>query len=165
MSDLLEISAQGVLVCSHFKSATEMDAHSKFLYSLEQKNGHKSFIHAVRTESGDLWTEPTESRRQTISFYLSRASSWAYQSSLSWTSWSSPKHGEWTSARYRRPPCRVLQGILDSNRVGCARCPTGQHEHCSAPILTLLLKKEDPTDLKNGRPVSLLCTASWSQKH
>ncbi|KAK3527834.1 hypothetical protein QTP86_006899 [Hemibagrus guttatus] len=54
MNDLLDITAQGALVRSRFKSAAEMDAPSKFFFSLEQKNGQKRFIHAVRTESGDL---------------------------------------------------------------------------------------------------------------
>ncbi|KAK3569357.1 hypothetical protein QTP86_026788 [Hemibagrus guttatus] len=69
MNDLLDITAQGALVRSRFKSAAEMDAPSKFFFSLEQKNGQKRFIHAVRTESGDLLSEPTEIRKQTASFY------------------------------------------------------------------------------------------------
>ncbi|KAK3509240.1 hypothetical protein QTP70_025587, partial [Hemibagrus guttatus] len=69
MNDLLDITAQGALVHSRFKSAAEMDAPSKFFFSLEQKNGQKRFIHAVRTESGDLLSEPTEIRKQTVSFY------------------------------------------------------------------------------------------------
>ncbi|KAK3568710.1 hypothetical protein QTP86_013881, partial [Hemibagrus guttatus] len=68
MNDLLDITAQGALVRSRFKSAAEMDA-PKFFFSLEQKNGQKRFIHAVRTESGDLLSEPTEIRKQTVSFY------------------------------------------------------------------------------------------------
>ncbi|KAK3562249.1 hypothetical protein QTP86_032586, partial [Hemibagrus guttatus] len=69
MNDLLDITAQGALVCSRFKSAAEMDAPSKFFFSLEQKNGQKRFIHAVRTESGDLLSQPTEIHKQTVSFY------------------------------------------------------------------------------------------------
>ncbi|KAK3533143.1 hypothetical protein QTP70_010181 [Hemibagrus guttatus] len=69
MNDLLDITAQGALVCSRFKSAAEMDAPSKFFFSLEQKNGQKRFIHAVRTESGDLLSESTEIHKQTVSFY------------------------------------------------------------------------------------------------
>ncbi|KAK3534608.1 hypothetical protein QTP86_016758 [Hemibagrus guttatus] len=41
----------------------------KLITRLEQKNGQKRFIHAVRTESGDLLSEPTEIRKQTVSFY------------------------------------------------------------------------------------------------
>ncbi|KAK3547815.1 hypothetical protein QTP86_031794 [Hemibagrus guttatus] len=69
MNDLLDITAQAALVRSCFKSAAEMDAPSKLFFSLEQKNGQKRFIHAVRTESGDLLSEPTEIRKQTVSFY------------------------------------------------------------------------------------------------
>ncbi|KAK3510779.1 hypothetical protein QTP70_022486 [Hemibagrus guttatus] len=35
----------------------------------KQKNGQKRFIHAVRTESGDLLSESTEIRKQTVNFY------------------------------------------------------------------------------------------------
>ncbi|KAK3557976.1 hypothetical protein QTP86_005635 [Hemibagrus guttatus] len=69
MNDLLDVTAQGALVRSHFTSVTEMDNPSEFFFSLEQKNGQKRFIHAVRTESGDLLSEPTEIRKQTVSFY------------------------------------------------------------------------------------------------
>ncbi|KAK3511548.1 hypothetical protein QTP70_009337 [Hemibagrus guttatus] len=75
MNDLLDITAQGALVRSRFKSAAEMDAPSKFFFSLEQKNGQKRFIHAVRTESGDLLSESTEIRKQTVSFYSKMYSS------------------------------------------------------------------------------------------
>ncbi|KAK3568147.1 hypothetical protein QTP86_032001 [Hemibagrus guttatus] len=69
MNDLLDITAQGALVHSRFKSAAKMDAPSKFFFSLEKKNGQKRFIHAVRTESGDLLSESTEIHKQTGSFY------------------------------------------------------------------------------------------------
>ncbi|KAK3539679.1 hypothetical protein QTP70_011538 [Hemibagrus guttatus] len=65
----LDFTAQGALVRSRFTSVTEMDAPSKFFFSLEQKNGQKRFIHAVPTESGDLLSEPTEIRKQTVHFY------------------------------------------------------------------------------------------------
>ncbi|XP_053533103.1 transposon TX1 uncharacterized 149 kDa protein isoform X1 [Ictalurus punctatus] len=69
MNDLLGITAQGALVRSRFKSMNEMDAPSTFFFGLEQKNGQKRFIHAVRTESGDLLSDPAEIRKQTVSFY------------------------------------------------------------------------------------------------
>ncbi|KAK3567663.1 hypothetical protein QTP86_020408, partial [Hemibagrus guttatus] len=72
MNDLLDITAQGALVRSRFKSAAEMDTPSKFFFSLERKNGQKRFIHAVRTESGDLLSEPTEIRKQTLSKQAAR---------------------------------------------------------------------------------------------
>ncbi|KAK3544486.1 hypothetical protein QTP86_013151 [Hemibagrus guttatus] len=70
MNDLLDITAQGALVRSRFKSAAEMDVPSKFFFSLEHKNERqKRFIHAVRTESGDLLSEPAKICKQTVSFY------------------------------------------------------------------------------------------------
>ncbi|KAK3535352.1 hypothetical protein QTP70_009669 [Hemibagrus guttatus] len=69
LDELLDTTVQGVLVRSRFKSATEMDAPSKFFFSLEKKNGQKRFIHALRTDSGELVTDPTEIRKQTVSFY------------------------------------------------------------------------------------------------
>lgn len=55
-----------------------MDAPSKFFFGFESNNGQKRFIHAVQTESGDLVSEPTEIREQTVSFY-----SRLYESELS----------------------------------------------------------------------------------
>ncbi|KAI4873043.1 hypothetical protein NFI96_028700 [Prochilodus magdalenae] len=48
---------------------SEMDAPSKLFFGLEQKNGQKRFMHAVRTESGDLLSEPAEIRKWTVSFF------------------------------------------------------------------------------------------------
>ncbi|KAK3509008.1 hypothetical protein QTP70_018515, partial [Hemibagrus guttatus] len=49
--------------------ATGNRGHTGSPQNLEQKNGQKRFIHAVRTESGDLLSEPTEIRKQTVCFY------------------------------------------------------------------------------------------------
>ncbi|KAL7824703.1 hypothetical protein SRHO_G00344630 [Serrasalmus rhombeus] len=69
LADLLGITAQGALVCSCFRNVTELDAPSKFFFGLERKNGQKRFLHAVRSESGDLVSEPSEIRQQTVSFF------------------------------------------------------------------------------------------------
>ncbi|KAI4874455.1 hypothetical protein NFI96_004290 [Prochilodus magdalenae] len=50
-------------------SASEMDAPSKFFFGLEQKNGQRRFVHAVRTESGDFLSEPAEIRKWTVTFF------------------------------------------------------------------------------------------------
>ncbi|KAI4887913.1 hypothetical protein NFI96_014527 [Prochilodus magdalenae] len=70
LADLLGARVQGALVRSRFQSVSEMDAPSKFFFGLEQKNGQKRFMHAVRTESGDLLSEPAEIRKRTVSFFL-----------------------------------------------------------------------------------------------
>ncbi|KAI4874446.1 hypothetical protein NFI96_005561, partial [Prochilodus magdalenae] len=69
LADLLGARVQGALVHSRFQSASEMDAPSKFFFGLEQKNGQRSFMHAVRTESGDLLSKPAEIRKRTVSFF------------------------------------------------------------------------------------------------
>ncbi|KAL7842571.1 hypothetical protein SRHO_G00242600 [Serrasalmus rhombeus] len=69
LADLLGITAQGALVRSRFRNVTELDAPSKFFFGLERKNRQKRFMHAVRSESGDLISEPSEIRQQTVSFF------------------------------------------------------------------------------------------------
>ncbi|KAL7839157.1 hypothetical protein SRHO_G00258150 [Serrasalmus rhombeus] len=69
LADLLGITAQGALVRSRFRNVTELDAPSKFFFGLERKNGQKRFMYVVRSESGDLVSEPSEIRQQTVSFF------------------------------------------------------------------------------------------------
>ncbi|KAL7849374.1 hypothetical protein SRHO_G00209970 [Serrasalmus rhombeus] len=69
LADLQGITAQGVLLCCLFQCVSEMDAPSKFFFGFERRNGQKRFMHAVRTESGDLLSEPSEIRQQTVSFF------------------------------------------------------------------------------------------------
>ncbi|KAI4899122.1 hypothetical protein NFI96_006349 [Prochilodus magdalenae] len=69
LADLLGARVQGALVRSRFQSASEMDAPSKFFFGLEQKNIQRRFMHAVRTESGDLLSEPAEIRKRTVGFF------------------------------------------------------------------------------------------------
>ncbi|KAK3558072.1 hypothetical protein QTP86_007318 [Hemibagrus guttatus] len=182
MNDLLDITAQGALVRSRFKSAAEMDAPSKFFFSLEQKNGQKRFIHAVRTESGDLLSEPTEIRNQTVSFY----------SKLYSSEWSGaqvvedsflvglPKR---TARELDRELHEALQRMENGRASGIDGLPAEFYKafwavigqdvldvlwdsvqsgdlplSCRRAVLTLLLKKGDLTHLMNWRPVSLLCT-------
>lgn len=69
LKDLLEKRAQGALVRSRFRDVSGMDAPSKFFFSLEQKNGQKRLIQALRSESGSLLTETTDIRRRATAFY------------------------------------------------------------------------------------------------
>lgn len=52
LDDMLGRKAQGALVRSRIQNVYEMDAPSKYFFNLEQKNGRKKFIHAVRSETG-----------------------------------------------------------------------------------------------------------------
>lgn len=47
LADLLGLRAQGALVRSCFQNIAEMDAPSKFFYSLEKKNGQNCLIHCI----------------------------------------------------------------------------------------------------------------------
>lgn len=49
----------------------EMDVPSKFFFSLERKSGQNKTIHALRSESGTLLTDPMDIRRRAFSFYES----------------------------------------------------------------------------------------------
>lgn len=47
LADLLGLRAQGALVRSRFQNFVEMDAPSKFFFSLEKKNGQNRLIHCI----------------------------------------------------------------------------------------------------------------------
>ncbi len=63
LADLLGHKAQGVLVRSRFQSIDQMDAPSKYFFSLEKKNGQRRLIQALRSEDGGLLIDPTDIRR------------------------------------------------------------------------------------------------------
>ncbi len=69
LADLLGGKTQGSLVRSRFQSVDQMDAPSKFFFSLEKKNGQSRAIHAMRSESGGLLTNPADIRKRTVTFY------------------------------------------------------------------------------------------------
>ncbi|KAK3526475.1 hypothetical protein QTP70_029653, partial [Hemibagrus guttatus] len=145
MNDLLDVTAQGALVRSRFTSVTEMDAPSKLFFSLEQKNGQKRFIHAVRTESGDLLSEATEIRKQTVHFYSKLYNSESSGAQIVEESFLKdlPKLSEQAA--------RELDGELTLTE---CQLPLS----CRRAILTLLPKKGVLTHLKNWLSVSIPCT-------
>ena len=63
LDDFLNVRAQGALVCSRFQNLTQMDAPSKFFFSLERKNGQSKLIHCLLTETGQ------EIRKRAVGFY------------------------------------------------------------------------------------------------
>ncbi len=69
LAELLGVKTQGALVRSRFVSLDQMDAPSKFFFSLERKNGQKRIIHALRSEEGILLSNPVAIRRRAIGFY------------------------------------------------------------------------------------------------
>lgn len=69
LADLLGGKTQGALVRSRFQSLDQMDAPSKFFFNLEKKNGQSRAIHALRSESGGLLTDPADIRKRAVTFY------------------------------------------------------------------------------------------------
>lgn len=51
LADLLGYKTQGALVRSRFQIIDQMDAPSKYFFSLEKKNGQRRFIYALRSEN------------------------------------------------------------------------------------------------------------------
>ncbi len=52
LADLLGTRSQGALIRSRFQSISEMDAPSKFFFSLERKNGQRKSIQCLKSEDG-----------------------------------------------------------------------------------------------------------------
>ncbi|KAL0151602.1 hypothetical protein M9458_053119, partial [Cirrhinus mrigala] len=46
-----------------------MDAPSKYFFSMEKKNGQKRFIYALRSEDGELLSDPADIRGRAVMFY------------------------------------------------------------------------------------------------
>lgn len=68
LADLLGLKTQGALVRSRFLSIEQMDAPSKYFFSLEKKNGQKHFLHALRSEAVIL-SSHAEIRKRAYGFY------------------------------------------------------------------------------------------------
>lgn len=69
LGDLLAVKVQGALVRSRFQNIDQMDAPTKFFFNLEKKNGQKRLIHALRSESGMLLSDPIDIRKRAVCFY------------------------------------------------------------------------------------------------
>ncbi|KAI3370929.1 hypothetical protein L3Q82_023482, partial [Scortum barcoo] len=142
LADLLGSKAQGALVRSHFQSTALMDASSSFFFGLEKKNGQSRFIHALRSDKGQLLTEAGEIRRRAVQFYAQ-----LYQS-------------EYTEDQQRAGGSSDLRGSVCSAAEVLSESLSDRSLPRSSrrAVLTLLPKKGDLQDIKNWRPVSLLCT-------
>ncbi|XP_040928666.1 transposon TX1 uncharacterized 149 kDa protein [Betta splendens] len=69
LDNLLGTRAQGALVRSRFQSVTDMDAPSRFFFSLEKRNGQNKSIHSLRSAAGVILEEPGDIRRRAVEFY------------------------------------------------------------------------------------------------
>ncbi len=69
LADLLGGKTQGSFIRSQFQSVDQMDAPSKFFFSLEKKNGQSRAIHALHSKSGGLLMDPADIRKRAVTFY------------------------------------------------------------------------------------------------
>lgn len=67
--DMLEVKAQRALVQSHFLNGNQLDAPTKYFFSLEKKNGRNRFLHALRSEARILLFDQTDIRKRAVEFY------------------------------------------------------------------------------------------------
>lgn len=166
-----------------------MDVPSKFFFNMEQKNGRKKFIHAVRTESGELVTEPSDIRRAARSFYsnLFRSELVGQGDGEQYFLDDLPKLTEGSAKMLDgivslKELYVALMGMENGRAPGIDGLPAEFYKSfwsvlgndlqqvlnnsvrkgilplsCRRAVLTLLPKSGDLTDLRQWRPVSLLC--------
>ena len=192
LNDLLEKKAQGALIRSRFRNVSEMDAPSKFFFGLEQKNGQRRLIHALRSESGFLLTKTSDIRKRATEFYskLFRKEYHEKQVLSDVFLKDLPKLSEDSAERLDRALTleelhAAVMGIENGRSAGIDGLPAEFYKSfwsvigqdlldmlnasvagdklplsCRRAVLTLVPKKGDLTDLKQWRPLSLLCIDS-----
>ncbi|KAK3552229.1 hypothetical protein QTP86_006020 [Hemibagrus guttatus] len=186
MADPLGTKAQGALIRSRFKEANEMNAPSKYFFGLEKKNGQSRLIHTLHTGNGQYITHTDEIRRYATDFYqdLYRSEHRHSKELLDIFYQGLPKVSSEDNAALEGPlVLEELQVALNTMPGGKAPGIDGLpvefwkelgedvlealkescRERCLAlssrrAVITLLPKKGHLQDIKNWRPVSLLCT-------
>ncbi|KAK3539536.1 hypothetical protein QTP70_010072 [Hemibagrus guttatus] len=158
MNDLLDITAQGALVRSRFKSAAEMDAPSKFFFSLEQKNGQKSseWSGAQVVKDSFLVGLPKLSERAARELDRELSLEELHEALQRMENGRASGIDGLPAEFYKAFWAVIGQDVLDVLRDSILRGELPLS--CRRAVLTLLPKKGDLTHLKNWRPVSLLCT-------
>ncbi|KAK3520731.1 hypothetical protein QTP70_031448, partial [Hemibagrus guttatus] len=186
MADPLGTKAQGALIRSRFKEANEMNAPSKYFFGLEKKNGQSRLIHTLHTGNGQYITHTDEIRRYATDFYqdLYRSEHRDSKELLDIFYQGLPKVSSEDNAELEGPlVLEELQVALNTMPGGKAPGIDGLpvefwkelgedvlealkescRERClplssRRAVITLLPKKGHLQDIKNWRPVSLLCT-------
>lgn len=190
LADLLGIKAQGALVRSRFQNLTQMDAPSKFFFSLEKKNGQSRYIHSLRSENGQELSKTSDIRKCAVQFYdkLYR-SEYRKDDVLSAGFYEGlPNVLEDSKAELERPLSEeellnALRSMESGKTPGIDGLPVKFYKEfwavlsedllavlneslvdgslplsCRRAVITLLPKKGDLQEIKNWRPVSLLCS-------
>ncbi|TWW73395.1 Transposon TX1 uncharacterized 149 kDa protein ORF 2 [Takifugu flavidus] len=146
LASLLDSQVQGELVRSLIQDLTEIDAPSSFFFGLEKKCWQNQMIHLLFSSTGKELVELGHIRKRAVEFFSSLYESEycrddglfdEYCGDLPWVS------GE-TNSRLNRP---LQLDELHAALLGMKRA-----------VVTLLPKKGNLQEIKNWRPVSLLCT-------
>lgn len=188
--NLLGVRAQGALVRSRFINLSQMDAPSKFFFSLERKNGQSRCIHCLCSEDGHELTEPSEIRKRAVRFYTGLYNSeYVEDDDLSAHFYEGPPCvSESSKVELKLPLCEqelltALKAMEGGKAPGMDGLPVEFYREfwavlgndllcvlnesitegllplsCRRAVITLLPKKGNLQDIKNWRPVSLLCS-------
>lgn len=72
LAHLLGVRMQGASVCSRCQNVTEIDSPSKFVFSLEKKNGQSRLIHSIQAEDGSELMETTAVWKKELWIFFSK---------------------------------------------------------------------------------------------
>ncbi|KAJ4941430.1 hypothetical protein JOQ06_011309 [Pogonophryne albipinna] len=155
LANLLDVKVQGALVRSRFLNTNEMDAPTSFFFGLEKKNGQRRVIHSLLSDTGQEITEPSQIRRRAVSSYSTLYTSEYEEGETLSEGFCNelPQVSEETNSQLEGPLTIQLMQTGKACRDG------GLLVSMASPraVITLLPKKGNLQDIKNWRPVSLLC--------
>ncbi|KAJ4919191.1 hypothetical protein JOQ06_000140 [Pogonophryne albipinna] len=163
LADLLGSRAQGALVRSRFQSASMMDSPTKYFFSLEKKNGQGRLIHALSEYNEDdggfhlfcrgLPTVSEETNKE-LDGPLTEEELCAALKSMQ--GGKAPGIDGLPPEFYKTFWDFLKEDLMDlfNESLNDSFLPLS----CRRAVLTLLQKKGDLQEIKNWRPVSLLCT-------
>jgi len=190
LDNMLGIKAQGALIRSRHQNVTDMDAPTKFFFSLEKKNGQCRYIHSLRSESGQELTEVNEIRQRAVRFYKELFKC-EYEENVQLSAdflEGLPSVAEDSKAHLERPLSNqellnALKDMKGGKSPGIDGIPVDFYKEfwsvlgedllsvlnesltegslplsCRRAVITLLPKKGSLQEIKNWRPISLLCS-------
>ncbi|KAJ3588687.1 hypothetical protein NHX12_009541 [Muraenolepis orangiensis] len=161
LANLLDVKVQGALVRSRFLNTNEMDAPTSFFFGLEKKNGQRRVNHSLLSGTGQEITEPSQIRRRAVSEEANSQlegplTIQELQTALQGMQGRRAPGIDGLSVKFYKAYWDVLShDLLDvfNESLASGSMPVS----CRRAVITLLPKKGNLQDIKNWRPVSLLC--------
>ncbi|TWW74340.1 Transposon TX1 uncharacterized 149 kDa protein ORF 2 [Takifugu flavidus] len=153
LASLLDSRAQGALVRSRIQDLTEMDATSSFFFGLEKKRGQNLIIHSLLSSTGQELVEPGQIRQRAVDRPLQLDE--LHAALLSMKGRKSPGVDGLTVEFFKAYWDIVAHNMLEvfNESLASGSLPLS----CRRAAVTLLPKKGNLREIKNWRPVSLLC--------